>query len=69
MGVKGLKMHAISEEKSALLNICFSRQSLQAQKSRPGKVRMGYMTYLKEFLKNNLSQVKVTFKRPFSFFK
>ena len=50
MGVKRLKMSAISEEKLALLNICFSQQSLQAQESRPGKVRMGYMTYLKEFL-------------------
>ena len=50
MGVKGLKMSAISEEKSALLNICFSQQSLQAQECRPGKVRVGYMTYLKEFL-------------------
>ena len=50
MGVKGLKMSAISEEKLALLNICFNQQSLQVQESRPGKVRMGYMTFLKEFL-------------------
>ena len=45
-----LKMSAISEEKLALLNICFSQQSLQAKESRLGKVRMGYMTFLKEFL-------------------